>query len=1288
MRGILRTLIGTVGLGVAINLVSAELKIDVRWSVAMLLALFAALAYVEWDKVPVDGRGTDDHPVAPLEPTPPAPPIRFVSPGSVMERLRHALTGSADGIRSVSLWGMSGIGKTTLARMIANETGLFPGGVFWGDLRVERDLVPLLEGWLLRGGLNVGPRPAAELVDRVRQLLRVRAAAGRVLVVLDDVSADVAAMLPYVERLLTPGASLLITTQDRPLAIRHTADVIEVPLLSDDEAYNLFHRICGAPRDDAVEQILRIAQGQPLAITIAANQAAVVIRRADGVHRLAADIAANVAGALAETEGMPGVTSTALVAYRRLARPLRRAFRAAGALAEGPFTAEDVAVLLRLHALPGPLQRLLLAVRSPFAAVGFRPLVPVHRRRATTRAHLEVLTYLALVTVEGDGYSIHPVLRSFSRTQDRRRRFRVVFRRFCVAYSDAHANGTEYSMIALERQRRNLLAATREAHVDRRWSDVVALVQNLNSPEHPFLETRGLPHDERETLTLGVDAARRLGDTLTVADFTGNLAIRLAGVGRLDEAADGYRTAEALYQKLRKPSQVALARFHQARIAHKRGDLEEAERLYWLALRTSTTDTPAPHDSRIVGVLGWLVRRMRGEDAASRFHRQVGTDHERHNVGMESQAYEYLGLLAEERGDTAEAGRLFAAAADRSVRNRRRTHQFRNLGHIARLSLAAGNSAEAEETLQSMVGHLPEIAYPADYARAAESAARLAAALGHLDQGRALLRDGLRAVERLGGVGRAAAATALAQYLLEHYSDTDRDEAEQLAREALEFYDANPGMAADAVADRHVLASLRLQREDYDGAYAELALAAQAARQANRLSDLLVVQQQLWPVEQGRGRLAHAAAVLGDCVELAGRLHRPDALADAQLCLAEIELQRGRTESARLALEQLTAAAHDQAGIFGVRVLAARVQLAVNRMALDEAAAHADELGRQADAGGDPAARILAADQLVSIARVRGDTAAALAALDSSDGLTAAGPADPATQAVRLANRAVVELDRTRLATATTLIGQAARAATRHVPLRTWLTEVAADVDRVAGRWDAAIEAYRGLERVHARAGSIGGRVAVAINLGDIAVRGHDPSSALVHVQLAQTLGAQAGLILPIFTGHVLLASAHQQLGDLPAARLHATTALLMARRSGSPLLLAQAHICLARQAVHERRFKLAATHLARLRHAASVTKLNHLRMSLLDVSGRLAQERGDPAGARAHHEKGLLLSRRLGTAAEEVEALTCLAEADRAQGDAPAAKERYREALARMDALGAAARCWRDQVLGSVGEL
>ncbi|WP_173155843.1 tetratricopeptide repeat protein [Phytohabitans suffuscus] len=1280
----LRVIVGTVGIGVAVNLVSAGVPLGIPWSIGLLVVLCAAIVYIERDKAPPARPTTDTQPP---RPAPPAPPMRFVSPGSVMERLREALTGPAEQTRSVSLWGMSGIGKTTLARMVANESALFPGGVFWGDLRVERDPGPLLEDWLVRGGHPPGAESVGERAERMRQVLASRVAQGRVLLVLDDASVESAELLSYVERLLIPGTSLLVTTQNRPLAIRHTADVLEVPLLSTGEAYRLFHRICAVPRDDAVERILRIAQGQPLALTLAATQAAIVMHRAGGIRRLADDLAANAAAVLDEAADGTGVTSAALVAYRRLSRPLRRAFRAAGALADGPFRVDDVAVLLRLRALPFPLRRLLLAARSPLAMVGARPLVALGRRRLdATEARLASLTYLALVTVEGDRYSVHQVLRSWSRTRDRFRPFRAVFRQYCVAYADAHSGRTERSLIALEQQRQNLLAATREAYADRRWSDVVSLVRDLNLPEHPFLEARGLPQEEMETLTLGAEAARRRGDKLALADFTGNLAIRFATAGRFDEATEGYRTAEALYETLRKPSQVALARFHRARIAHNRGQYDEAERLYWSALRTigsDRSDRSDTEESPYLEGLGRLVRRFRGAAASDRFRQQVGIDHERHNVGLEDQAYEYLGLLAERRGDLDTARQMFTSAAEHSVRNRRRSHQIRNLGHAARLALAAGERERAEEILETAVRHLSDVVHPVDYSLAAESAASLAASLGRLDQGQSLLRGGLRAVERYGGVRRAAAATALAQYLMEHYPDTGHEEAERLAREVLEFYDANPGPSNDVVACRYLLSTLRLNAQDLDGAYDELTTAAEVAREAQWHGDLLIVLQRLWSVEQSRGRLAHAATILRDCAQLAGQVGDSGGLAEARVCLAEIEIQRGRTQPAREALDEIGAVPDDPPSALGLRVLAVRVQLAFHGADLDEAAAHAEELSRQAAAVEDPAGRLLADDQHLTVASGRGDVAAALAALDRGDKAAADLPADPVTLAARAGSRAAVELSRTRLVAATAQLRRAERVGAENVSLRRWLTELAADADRAAGRWDAATEAYRELEGEYGQAGSEVGLVSVAVSLADIAVRGHDPASAIAHAQAARTLATRCGLRLSAIAGDLLLALAHQQLDDLSNARVHATTALAAARGCGSPFLLAQAHACMARQAVHERRFRLAATHLARLREAATATGLSALRATTLDTQGRLAHFRGDPATARTYHEASLLLCRRLGTVPEEVETLTRLAEAERALGEVGPAKKHYREALSRMDTLGAAADRWRKQVAG-----
>ncbi|QLQ07153.1 MAG: hypothetical protein HZY76_14620 [Anaerolineae bacterium] len=189
-----------------------------------------------------------------LKPTPP-PLERDAVPrcgdagraGRTGARQSVAITGQAARAQALAVQGAPGVGKTTLAHLLAlqlAEEGRYPDGVIWQalgpDFRSPEQAQSILRQW---AGYATGffglPDNLNQLFvfepEAVRSLL---AEHPRLLVVLDNVWSQSA--IQPLRAALPAGSHLVVTTRQRELAGNLGGGLVEVGLLSEDEALALF----------------------------------------------------------------------------------------------------------------------------------------------------------------------------------------------------------------------------------------------------------------------------------------------------------------------------------------------------------------------------------------------------------------------------------------------------------------------------------------------------------------------------------------------------------------------------------------------------------------------------------------------------------------------------------------------------------------------------------------------------------------------------------------------------------------------------------------------------------------------------------------------------------------------------------------------------------------------------------------------------------------------------------------------------------------------------------------
>ncbi|CAL9020087.1 unnamed protein product [Prunus brigantina] len=183
---------------------------------------------------------------------------------------------SANDVRFVGIWGMGGMGKTTLARLVYERIShSFEGSSFLANVRevcATHGIVPLQKQLLsnILGQTNIQVYDAYSGLTMIKRCLCNK----KVLLILDDVDqSDQLEMLIREKDSFGLGSRIIITTRDERLLVEHGIEkVYKVTALTQDEALYLFSRKAFR-KDDLEEDYLELSKnfinyagGLPLAL--------------------------------------------------------------------------------------------------------------------------------------------------------------------------------------------------------------------------------------------------------------------------------------------------------------------------------------------------------------------------------------------------------------------------------------------------------------------------------------------------------------------------------------------------------------------------------------------------------------------------------------------------------------------------------------------------------------------------------------------------------------------------------------------------------------------------------------------------------------------------------------------------------------------------------------------------------------------------------------------------------------------------------------------------------------
>ena len=202
----------------------------------------------------------------------------LVGINSRVEKLMSLLAIGSNDVRIIGIWGMGGIGKTTLARVVYDKAfNEFEGGCFIFDVRGESKKcgLPSLQQKLIREILMDDSVNIRDDCDGVRTI-KNRLCHKNVLLVLDNVN-----QFNQLEKLAGDskwfglGSRVIITTRDEHLLTRHKVhEIYEAQGFNDYDALNLFSLKAfnkyHPPEDylDLSTSFVDYAKGLPLAIDV------------------------------------------------------------------------------------------------------------------------------------------------------------------------------------------------------------------------------------------------------------------------------------------------------------------------------------------------------------------------------------------------------------------------------------------------------------------------------------------------------------------------------------------------------------------------------------------------------------------------------------------------------------------------------------------------------------------------------------------------------------------------------------------------------------------------------------------------------------------------------------------------------------------------------------------------------------------------------------------------------------------------------------------------------------
>ncbi|MFD7657685.1 BTAD domain-containing putative transcriptional regulator [Actinosynnema sp. NPDC059797] len=581
----------------------------------------------------------------------PAVPWLFVGRDDELRRLDDELArAAADGSTMITaVAGAGGIGKTWLALHWANRhLDRFPDGQLFVDLRgFAPDGRPMDPDVAVRGfldALGVEPHRLPREPHAQAALYRSLVADRRVLVVLDN-----AAGAAQVTPLLPGGAACAVVVTSRELLTGlntgHAAAHVALDALSDPEARALLVNRLGDAEPAAIEELIALCGGYPLALGIVAGHARTRPRLP--LTALVDELRDLGLGALDDNDPAASLPAVLSWSHRALTPEQRTAFALLG-VAPGP----DIGLAAAADLIGLPPHRAGVVLRaleqasliSRDARGRYRMHDLIRQYAADTARDLPAPAREAALRRVVDSY-LHTALAADLRLSPQRKLIDVA-----PPVPGCHPEPVadhSAAMAWFEREHACVLAAQRAA-ADRRWDDVVwHLAWALNTFHH---RTARL-HDEAAAWQLGLVAVERAGGPADVVLGRRLLSRVLARLHRHDEALELLRRALVTAEEHDDLTGQAYLHGTLSQVLEnvdEESALDHATRALELF---RTLGDPVPQAQALANI-GWLNARL-GRHAEAVRHCLTALElHRRHGHRQgEAHTLDSLGYTAHQGGD-------------------------------------------------------------------------------------------------------------------------------------------------------------------------------------------------------------------------------------------------------------------------------------------------------------------------------------------------------------------------------------------------------------------------------------------------------------------------------------------------------------------------------------------------------------------------------------------------------------------------------------------------------------